>query len=194
MMRLLTLAFLLLASPAFAQSYLVEPTLAQCLTRSAQQCTALGCDGTLTKYWWQCQVLTATASSAINGGGTTALVIQPSGAFGPTTSNNVSAGTVGLSTTEQSNLATAAAMNTLLPWVVTVGAFKARFTPIQISAIGASGDPNVTTPWNNLGAAATVNLQSATIQTMVSVMVGDGLITATNAQTILTPAAVTATP
>lgn len=193
-MRLFVLVLLLVASPAFAQSYLVQPSLAQCLTRSAQQCTALGCDGTLTKYWWQCQVLTSAAPSAINGGGTTALVIQPSGPFGVTTSNNVSAGTVGLSTTEQSNLATAATMNTLLPWVVTVAAFKARFTPIQISAIGSSSDTNVTTPWNNLGAAATVNLQSDTIQNMVSAMAGDGLITQQNALTILASAAVVASP
>lgn len=193
-MRLFFLAMLLVTSPALAQSYLVQPTLAQCQTRSAQQCTALGCDGTLTKYWWQCQPLTATAPSAINGGGTTALVIQPSGPFGPTTSNNVSAGAVGLSTTEQSNLAPVATMGTLLPWIVTETTFKARFTPVQISAIGASSDTNVTTPWNNLGAAATVNLQSATIQNMVAAMVADGLITPTNALTVLGSVAVVASP
>lgn len=36
-----------------AQSYLVFSSLAAAQARSAQQAAANGCDGVLTKYWWQ---------------------------------------------------------------------------------------------------------------------------------------------
>lgn len=50
MMLIRAVLFLFLTLPAFAQSYLPEPTVAAAQTRSAAQC--LGCDGSFTKYWW----------------------------------------------------------------------------------------------------------------------------------------------
>lgn len=39
------------ATPS-TNTYLILPDLATALTRSEQQCIALGCDGKQTKYWW----------------------------------------------------------------------------------------------------------------------------------------------
>jgi hypothetical protein len=39
--------------------YLPFPTLADAQARSAAEATARGCDGVLTKYWWECKELTA---------------------------------------------------------------------------------------------------------------------------------------
>ena len=44
-MRVVLALFLtLIASPALAQSYLIEPTLAKCQADSAAQCQKLACD------------------------------------------------------------------------------------------------------------------------------------------------------
>ena len=84
MLMRLTFALALWPSLASAQVYLVEPKAADCLTRSAAQCTAFGCDGVLTKYWWDCDLLAEqTTSGGVSGtGGTTALVIMPGTPYG----------------------------------------------------------------------------------------------------------------
>ena len=83
---LMRVAFLLALWPslASAQVYLVDPKAAACLARRAAQCTAVGCDGVLTKYWWDCDLLAEqTTSGGVSGtGGTTALVILPGTPYG----------------------------------------------------------------------------------------------------------------
>lgn len=89
------LAILLIASPAMAQSYLVEPSLSDAQARSQQQCLARGCDGVQTVYWWRAITLT-------NGQG--ALVIAPSGDYGP----------AGLTASESAALQAASQIGSLL--------------------------------------------------------------------------------
>lgn len=86
-------------------TYLVFPTPQQALARSQQQCQALGCDGTLTKYWWNVVTLTD---------GTGAVEIQPSGAFGKTTTVGPCA-VCGLTPAEQAALKTALQLGSLIP-------------------------------------------------------------------------------
>ena len=73
------LAFVLLLLPTVAlaqtQQYLPQATMEAALARSATQCTAMGCDGVNTKYWW--------ATVALQNG-TAAVVIEASGPYGPT--------------------------------------------------------------------------------------------------------------
>lgn len=77
-MRMLAFAFLLLPGVALAQTqtqqYLPQATIEAALARSATQCTAMGCDGINTKYWWQAITLQ---------NGTAAVVIEASGPYGP---------------------------------------------------------------------------------------------------------------
>jgi hypothetical protein len=82
--RVCPVLFLLWPSLALGQVYLVEPTNADCLARSAAQCTALGCDGVHTKYWWGCEDLNPpTISGGVSGsGGSAALVIYPDTPYG----------------------------------------------------------------------------------------------------------------
>lgn len=98
-----TLLFLALASPAAAQSYLVEPSLPSAQARSAAQCAALGCVEN-TQYWWSVQPLTD---------GTAAVVIEPSGAYSQQTT--VGSVTAGLTSAEIAALKTADQIAPLLP-------------------------------------------------------------------------------
>ena len=109
MLRLAAI-FAFLPSAAVAQNYLVEPSLAQCLTRSAQQCTSLSCDGVKTIYWWPCITLTTpTTTGGVSGvGGSAAIVIWPGTPFGVTTNNKAHAVGVGLTIPEQADVQTAA--------------------------------------------------------------------------------------
>lgn len=185
---------LISASAALAQGgaggYLIYSSQALCLTRSQQMCTAMGCDGVNVIYWWDCSTALQSGTVGANAvtAGSFAMRID-SGQFGPTASNNVSGGTQGLTAQEQSSLVTPATANanTVFPWVLTVAAFKARFQPTQITAMTNSTDTNINPTWANLGAAAVVNLQSASIITMVNAAVADGIITQANANTILAP-------
>ena len=103
----LGILLLLIALPASAQSYLVEPTLAAAQTRSQQQCTILACDGVKTIYWWYVQPLT---------NGTAAIQINTSGLYGVTTT--IKSSTAGLSPAEILALVSAASIAPLLPVVV----------------------------------------------------------------------------
>ena len=96
----LALLLTLIGSTAYAQTatYLVEPSLAACLTRSQTQCTKVGCDGKQTIYWWDCEPLQS---------GQAVLIIQPGDPqFDATTKVGPSAipKSQGLSTAEQSQL------------------------------------------------------------------------------------------
>lgn len=108
MLKLLALFF----SLAHAQSavnnntYLVLSTPAGAQTRSQRQCAALGCDGVLTIWWWNVVSLTD---------GTGAVEIQPSGAFGKTTTAKACAVGCGLTSQEQASLKTSAQLGNLLP-------------------------------------------------------------------------------
>ena len=166
--------------------------MAACLARSAAQCTALGCDGVKTIYWWACNPLTKSTVGP-NATGTTALEIRNGDAsFGATTSN--SNATAGLSTAEQSALQSRSIVGTALPDILTVAAFKARFSPVQLSAIAASKDSAVTTKWNALGAAALVDLEDQGVQAMLAAMLTDNLITSANYNTITALTATVANP
>lgn len=185
-----SLAILLLSTcAAFAQSssnsYLPLASVVAAQSRAAQMCVALGCTGN-TIYWWGVQPTTDGAAS---------VVIGPTGtAYGPTTTIGPCAVGCGLSSTEQAALQTAAQMGTKLPWVISYPTFEARWSPTEISAMAVSTDPLINPEWSNLKAAATVDLSSAALQTMVNEAVTNGIITAANAQTILTYTAVAAVP
>jgi hypothetical protein len=180
MLKRALIAIGLLAScSASAQSYLVQPNATGCLARTQAQCAALGCDGVLTKYWWPCQTLTD---------GTVAVVVQPSGPFGPSATVNGVTGT--LTTPEQAALVPPATLLTKLPWIISEPAFMARFTAPQIGNINASVDPTVVTNWTAIKGSATTDLTSATVNTLVNRLVVLGLITSANAVTVLAPVAV----
>lgn len=188
------LIFIILPSLAFAQSYLIEPSLSACQTRAAAQCAALGCDGVKTQFWWSCQVLaSATATGGANGtGGSTALTIQPGTPFDVSATNRVAPNAVGLSTAEQSAVQTMTQLGTALPYIISEPSFLARFTALQISAMASNGATSA--GWTAVKGGATVNLNAAAIQTLVATALAQAIITAANAQTILAPQAPIANP
>lgn len=183
-----------LVSPVFAQTYLVEPSLVACQTRAATQCTSLGCDGVKTQFWWACQVLaSATATGGANGtGGSAALTIQPGTPFDMSTTNKIAPNAVGLSTAEQSAVQTMTQLGTALPYIISEPSFLARFTALQISAMASNGATSA--GWTAVKGGATVNLNSAAIQTLVATALAQAIITAAQAQTILALQAPIANP
>ena len=176
--------FILFSTAAFAQQtstnnkFLSLGSVAACCTRSQQQCAALHCDGVNTKYWWSCQV------SPDN---TSAIVTVPGDAnFDVTTSNQVSGGTVGLSTTEQGNQQTETQMGVKLPWQMTKATFQARFTTAEIQAFQQSGIAAVKACWNGVQAATNMNVRAATtIDCVANQLVAAGILTPDRVQTIL---------
>jgi hypothetical protein len=108
------------ASAQTPPSYLIYPDQATCLQRSQQMCAAMGCDGVLTKYWWDCT--TGPLSSGLVGpnavpAGSYAMRIESTGNFSIAASNQVSGGTQGLTTQEQGKLVTSTQIAPLLPTV-----------------------------------------------------------------------------
>lgn len=116
MLRIIAFSALLLTTPAIADSYLVFPSQTECQARDNEQATALGSNST-TPYWWGCvgPLSAGTIDGQTISAGSYALDIQDSGPYGLTTSNAVSGGTVGLSSTEQSELIPAADLAPLMP-------------------------------------------------------------------------------
>ncbi|MHB8108244.1 MAG: putative Ig domain-containing protein [Candidatus Cryosericum sp.] len=118
MLKILICVGLLLAgSPAIAQNYFPQLTVAAAQARSAQQCTTLSCDGTFTKWWWPVVVLTNP-----DGGGNLAYIkILSNGdpCFGPvvlagcdiTKTHPGAVATAGLTALEQSALVTQASVS-----------------------------------------------------------------------------------
>ena len=100
--------FLALAGTAQAQqatsSYLVESSLTAARARSAAQCTALGCDGVDTKYWWSVYALTD---------GTAVVEIEPAGPYGASFTSSKGSGS--LTTAEQAVLVPYSTIQPLLP-------------------------------------------------------------------------------
>lgn len=186
MLRILAL-LLAFTQAAQAESYLIFSSQTQCRARSQQMCQAMGCDGVHSIYWWDCSYSLNPGLVGPNAvtSGSYAMRTEDAGRFSLSTSNLVSNGPQGLTTQEQSSLVPAATANanTVFPWVLSVAAFKARFSPPQISVINASVDPQVAVPWAAL--ATSVNMNDQTIIGMVNKMVADGLITATNAYNVL---------
>jgi len=189
--------FLLALTPAAAlgQTYLVEPSQAACLARSATQCTALGCDGVQTKYWWACQVLaTATATGGSSGsGGTTAIQIAPGDRYFDVTTTNAKVATpTGLSSAEQAAVQTVTQLGTALPYIVATPNFTANFTSAQKTAI--TGNVTYATEWTTINGGALVNLTNPALLSWMSSLVAAGIITQANYQTIMTRTAVLVAP
>ena len=90
-----------------ANSYLVFPSLAAAQARSAAQATANGCDGMLTKYWWQV------------GGGSTheSGIVPPDALSAVLITDGTFYGTQGLTTAELASLQLSAAL-TALGWTL----------------------------------------------------------------------------
>jgi hypothetical protein len=116
LIRVLAIGVLFVADSVFAQAppqYLVladQPTAA---ARSQSQCTAVGCDGTLTKYWWSVQPLTD---------GTAAVVIQPATVYDVKPPSGIGkCATCGLTVQEQAVLKTQAQVAPLLPAPAPIG-------------------------------------------------------------------------
>jgi hypothetical protein len=196
MLKHFATALWLFPSLASAQTatYLVEPSLAACQARSASQCTQLGCDGTLTRFWWSCQVLaTATATGGATGtGGTSAITIQPATPFDVTTTNKIAPSPTGLSTTEQAAVQTVTQLGTALPYVISEPTWVANLTAPELAAITANNILN--TELNALKAAATVNLNAANVQTFLSGALAAGAITQTTYAAMSTPKPTITTP
>lgn len=116
MLRKLAFVFCLLPLPALADSYLVYPDQTSCQARDHEQALALDTSGT-TQYWWGC--IGPLSSGTIDGqtitDGSYALDIQDSGPYGATTSNAVSGGSQGLTSTEQGELIPGADLAPLMP-------------------------------------------------------------------------------
>lgn len=194
------LALLLGITQAFAQGgsggYLIFSSQALCLTRSQQMCAAMGCDGTLTKYWWDCSTALQSGTVGANAvtAGSFAMRID-SGQFGPTASNNVSGGTQGLTAQEQSSLVSPATANgsTVFPWVISIVTFDTRLTPSVVSALNSTVDTTLASEWTQVKGAAVVNLQTANTIAMVNQAVTDGIIQQSAVQGILAPS-ITAVP
>lgn len=180
-----TAALLLLSSMASAQQYLPQTSAAAAATRSQQMCAAAKCDGQFTKYWWPVQPLTD---------GTASIVIIPGTSFDQMWDRMGACATCALTPAEKSAVVPASSLGTKLPWVLTSAAFQARFTPPQISAANASVDTKVSTEWATVKSAMTVNLTDPAVVAMTNAMVQDGIITAANQNTILTPVTVAAVP
>lgn len=189
----LALAILILASaPAVAQTYLVHPSLAACQTRSAQQCTALGCDGTLTKYWWPCLPLaTATVAGGVNGtGGTTGLQILPGTPFDVSTTNKHA--TAGLTAPEQAAVQTETQLGTALPYIISQPTWLAHLTAPQLATI--NGNTGLKAQLTTIQASATVNLNSSTAQNFLSACLAAGAISQATYTVMATPQAAIANP
>jgi hypothetical protein len=107
---------------ANTSTYLPFSTQAAAQTRAQQQCTALGCDGTQTKYWWNVvgPLAAGTAGTTVVAAGSYAVEIHSSGPFAAV-NNFVPACAVGCGLTgpEQATLVTAAQITPLLQVVVT---------------------------------------------------------------------------
>jgi hypothetical protein len=173
-----------LATPALAQQtstnnkFLSLASVAACCTRSQQQCTALHCDGITTKYWWSCQVAPDNTAAV------TTVPGDPN--FDATTSNQVSGGVVGLSTSEQSSQQTETQMGVKLPWQMTKAAFQARFTTAELQAFQQSGIAAVKQCWTNTQAATNINVRATTtIDCAATHLVAAGILTADRAQQVL---------
>ena len=116
---LLFAVLLLCADVAHAQQYLIFNNQSLCLARSQTMCTAMQCDGVHTIYWWDCG--TGPLQAGIAGlqtvtSGSYAMRIDTSSVyFGISTSNLVSNGLQGLTTSEQTSLVSAAQLAPLLP-------------------------------------------------------------------------------
>jgi hypothetical protein len=106
------------AYAALAHSYKIYPSLSACLARSQAQCGALSCDGTQTVTWWACigPLQAGTVGPNVVTNSSYALQVDTTNdAFGPTTNNLVSNGTVGLNAAEVNSLQPASAMSNVLP-------------------------------------------------------------------------------
>ena len=171
------LLFLLAPSLASAQSYLIEPSLAQCQARSAQQCTALGCDGVQTKYWWSCQVFASptVTGGASGAGGTSGLTIIPGdGWYDVTTTNSVAKSPTGLTPQEQAAIQTQAQLGTALPYMISQPTWKALFTAQQIATINANA--TLKAEMTAILATNPINLTLAEVQTFCSAALAAGAI------------------
>lgn len=168
-----------------AATYLPQSSLAICQSRSATQCSALNCDGILTKYWWSCQVFANAVS-----GNTAALVIQPGTPFDVTTTNQVAHSPTGLSPTEQLGVQTEAQLGTALPWIITTLTFDGRLTSGQKTSIQSQ----FSAEWTAIQGAAVVNLQSATVLQDLSDWLSAGIISQTDYQAITAQQATIASP
>lgn len=176
MLRWLIAVALIWASPAWAQSFLVEPSLSACQARSAAQCATLGCDGVTTVYWWSCQVLaTPTASGGASGaGGTTGLTIIPGdGWYDVSTANTKFS--AGLTPAEQTALQTVADLGDSLPFIVKIAKWASHLTPAQITAI--NNNPAIKAELTAIQSGGTVDLRSPAVQKFAADALNAGLIT-----------------
>jgi hypothetical protein len=112
------LAVTALAFAAFAQDYKIYNSQANCQARTQTQCQALKCDGVQTQFWWACVGPLRSGSVGPNAVTNSSFALQvdtTNDAFGPTTKNLDSNGTVGLNATEVNSLEPASAMANVLP-------------------------------------------------------------------------------
>lgn len=183
------LIFMVLAVPAWAQTYLPQPDLKTAQDRSAALWQAVQCQPQpscdvqqVTKYLLPVQPMTDG----------TAAIMVPDGIVGGVVSSNKAGRSAVLTAPEQAAIVTKDTLGTKLPWVITLGDFQKRLTAPQLAAMDASVDPAVATPWTALKKGATVDLTDSTVAAMVKAMTADAIVTPDQAQTLLAPVAVAA--
>lgn len=178
------LGFVMNIRGAYSQLlFLPQPDAPTALSRSLSQCAALGCDGVRTKYWWSVQPLTDNS---------VAIVIQIGTPFDKTTTTSTVKTATGLNAPEQAALVSASSLGTKLPWIITQAQFQARLTGPQLTALNASVNPAVATPWATLRGGSTIDLKDPMTTGLADVMTTTAILTLAQAVSLLAPTPVTA--
>ena len=158
----------------------------------AAYCTAIGCDGQQTKYWFPVIVLTT---------GVCAVQIVPGDPYQgvsvtlPPSAKFPSGITLSLTTANlpalNVALVTRASLEGTLPGTLTLAQFEADLTAPQLTALNAAGlkttHPAVYNDWQEVQTAGYVDTQDPQFQDMVTQALSAGLITQAEYTTLTTP-------
>jgi hypothetical protein len=101
---------------------------------------------------------------------------------------------LGLTAAEKAAALDEAHMGARLPWVLPIAQFQARLTPAELTALNASTDPAVATPWAAALAAGTINLRAPATAQMLQAALADGILAPGAARAALALVPVAAVP
>lgn len=199
------LAFLLFATPAFAAppgwKYFVGGGATPCATiqtLDAAYCTALGCDGVSTKFWFPITVLSTgvCAVQIMPGSGyqDVSLTLPPSAKF-PAGITVTIAQIIANQGSNVGTIQTRASLAGTLPGTLTIAQFEAILTTPQVNALNNANlqttHPQVFNDWQAVQAAGYVDTQDPQFLDLANQALTAGLITQAefNAMTVVTATA-----